>query len=351
MSRNIFFILIFSTYLFSNISLNGQVRPRNTIDSIQARYNGKWYDAHTHQYEQQFPKLNNIPPLSNKMNSETLLSYIFLDSLTKYANSDYIYQNYLNRWVENSTKNDTTINAIKYQYNIVDDDPIRYHQYLRNINKEYENSVSNIKYLVYKLFNSLLGDKNSIGPTALRYKAYSDMYNADYILKIQVNSIDSIPKIGYPRTNGIIPNEYTYQINATVMDTLKGKVFQNCYQPPMLKQSDKIQTSNSEICFTYGTGRYRNDFSNFNLDPNLINYVGNFSLNIGQEVIVFLQFTNYLWDFNYDYFQLHLSTAYPIIQNEVKDISKVWSQDTSLSYQNWKLKFEEKKNNILTGGY
>lgn len=351
MSRNILIIMLLITFLFTNFTLNGQIRQRFPKDSAQASLNGYWYNSNLHQFETQYPKLNNVPPLSYTMDYETLLSYIFLDSLTKYANTDYIYQNYLNRWNENQTKNDTTINAIKYQYKIVDYDPIRYHQYHWNTHKNYENTIYSIKNLVTTLFYSLLGYNGYSGDIPLENKAITDILRADYILKIQVNSIDSVPKIRYPRTNGLVPNEFTYQINATVLDTLKGKVFQNCYQPPMLKQPDKTQSSNSEICFVYGTGRYRNDFSSFKLDPNLINYAGNFSLNVGQEVIVFLQFTNYLWDYNNDYLQLHLFNAYPIIQNEVKDISNVWSQDTSLPYQNWKLIFEEKKNNILTGGY
>jgi hypothetical protein len=337
--------LILCLIILQSFVLNAQIRTRDLSDSIRATKNGVWYNPSFYQFEVQYPKLQVIPPLSMGMDYETLLSYIYLDSLMRSTNRDLLYMNYLDRWMNSGTKNDTIVQAVKYLYKLVDYDPVRFVQYETNLGKPpYTVNLKSIRGWIGEILSNIVGQ---IGPNSI----LNELLRADYIFKVHINSIDSLPQRRYPPNQGIYPEKFTYKVNATVIDTLKGKVFSNCNSGEMIPKHDNFQSTTSEVCFTYGTGPYENDVYPFKLDPSLKNSSGNLKLQPGQDLIVILNYGSYLWDNNYDYFDLSIITAYPIIDGQLKDISHIWSISSSLSYEDWKTIFLQKKEMLLNGGY
>ena len=349
-NRLIILLFIFTTMILQTYVLNAQIRSRTYVDSMQAEHNGYWYFPQYDQYEVSYPKLLGIPPLSPSMPPDIMLAYIYLDSLMRNIDTHTLYADYLKRWNKELTKNDTIIQAIKYLYKLVDYDPVRFAQYGVNLSKIYSMNFAIInltsdwfyKYLGGGIFGNI--PKNAI--------SLNDMLRADYILRVHVNSVNFKLQRKFPPREGVYQGKYIHLIHATVLDTLKGMVFNNCYQPdPKIKKDDYIQTENSQICFTYGTGPYSNDVVPFKVDSTLLNYDGNLMLHEGQEIIVFLNHGGYLWNYGYDYFDLSLFTVYPVIDGEVKDISHIWSESSSIDYSDWKNIFNAKKDLILNGGY
>jgi hypothetical protein len=332
-------IILYST------PINAQVRPRGIKDSIQASYNGTWYNLDYNQFEIQYPKLTYIPPITTDMNFETLLAYIYLDSLMRNTNRDLLYMNYLTRWTDETSKNDTIVQAVKYLYKLVDYDPVRFVQYDCNLGYSYKISVMAIRGWVGELLSNIIG---RFGTNSL---VMDNLIRADYILKVHVNFIDSLPQRDYPPTKGLLPGKYIHRVNATVIDTLKGRVFKNCYEQSTIHEQEKSNRFSSEICFTYGTGPYANDVVPFKLDPSLINSSGNLQLQSGQDLIVVLDHSDYVWNYNYDYLPISLITVYPIIGGKVRDISHVWSSSSTLDYADWKTIFFQKRDLLLSGGY
>ncbi len=315
---------------------------------MTAALNGVWYSPNFDQFEVQYPKLNAVPPLSTGMDYETLLSYIYLDSLMRNTNRDMLYMNYLTRWTNTKTKNDTIVQAVKYLYKLVDYDPVRFAQYLVNLGEPYTINLRAVRGWVSELFY------NIVGMYGTNSQSMDHLINSDYILKVHVNSIDSLPQRTYPPNKGIYPNKYTHRVNATVIDTLKGKVYKNRIEQGMNaieEHQEKIQSDVSEIYFTYGTGPYDNNVTPFKIDPTLKNSRGNLQLRAGQDLIVILEHDSYLWDNNYDYFDLSLLCVYPIIEGQVKDGTNVWSNSASLSYEDWKAYFFLIREMLLNGDY
>lgn len=339
-------IVVVLILMFGFSVMDAQVRKREYLDSINAEMNGYWYHPEFDQYEVQYPKLQIVPPLSMGMDYETLLSYIFLDSVIRTASTELLFINYLDYWKETKTKNDTIIQAVKYLYKIIDYDPIRFAQYNASVAAAVYQIPPDVAggFIKERLYD-IAGE---FGPNS---QAIEDLIRSDYILKVHVNSVDSMPERNYPPKKGIYPNEFTYKVNATVSDTLKGRVFKNCSPQAILGNPNSGQSLDAQICFTYGTGPYQNDVYPFKLNPALKDGAGNLRLRAGQDVIVSLSYDSYLWDKNYDYFDLSLISVYPVIDGQVKDISHVWSNSVSLNYGDWRAVFDQKKEMLLNGGY
>ena len=339
-------ILFFIT--LPSLNMKAQMRTRTALDSAQAAANGYWYNPNNYQFEVQYPKLQQIPPLSTGMDYETLLTYVFLDSLMRNTNPDMLYQLYLNRWNKDKVKNDTIVNAIKYMYKLKDYDPIRFVQYMQSTGNAYTANLNYLDGTCSRLLSKIFFKTPNPIATSI-----SDLKESDYILRVHVNSINVLPKIEYPNKQ-IQPDHYIYQVNASVIDTLKGKVFQQCsyIQPKNKKKnSNKPQIDGSNLCFNYGTGPYANDESSFKVDSLLLDGSGNLSLQAGQDLIVCLEHLNYLEDFDYDYFSLFLIRAIPIINEQVRDIANIWSGSTLLNYSDWKVAFKQRRDILFTGGY
>jgi hypothetical protein len=344
--RKALFILagISCLFVLESYVLNAQLRTRTSADASEAQTNGYWYNPSNYQFQIAYPVLQDIPPLSTGMDYEILLAYIYLDSIMRSYTKNDIGQIYHN-WNLQNTYNDTLSRAVKYLYKLKDYDPIRFYQYMHSLGNSYNISLNGLISFESMLFDKIvLNSQNQI--------AMNDLNHADYILKIHVNSINSLPRREYPNLQ-LISNEYIYQVNADVNEILKGQVIYDCNtnQTKIKKNLDKPSTPNITICFDYITGPYSNDVINFKVDPSLLNNDGNLTLQSGQDLIVFLYHCNYLWDYNYDYFNLTLIKAFPIVNEQVLDISNEWSRYQSLNYLDWKNLFLQDVNLLLMGGY
>ena len=339
MNHKLSMILTLCFFLSLSLTSNAQMRSRTASDSVLAQLNKVWYNSSKYQFQVQYPVLQVIPPLSTGMDDTTLIAYIYLDSLMR-SNIPSGLFNY-QAWLHQKTKNDTINGMIKYLYKLIDYDPIRFYQYMH--------SQSTTVYKTYLI--GLLGKTHSllanIELNTPNEFVMEDLNAADYLLNVQVNSVQSLPSIYHP-------NEYVYQVNATVLDTLKGKVFQQCNNNQNLinkKPGEKPLTNGSTICFTYFTGPYSNDFTNRKIHPTLKDSTGNLTIHPGQQLIITLSHEDYLWDYNYDYFDLTLLTAIPVINGQVIDLNQEWSNSTTLNYSDWKNAFLQKRDLLLNGGY
>ena len=320
-------------------NLNCQIKSRTSLDSSRAAANGYWYYDNMFQFQTKIPKLLSVPPLRSDMDFETLFGYNVLDSIIKTKTSNEL-NTITSSWLKQKTKNDTIINAIKYLYKLTDFSPILFNQYNNSLNRMiYKSNVSLIKSNLSEIIDEIFQTKTSTN------SAFKMLYNSDYILKVKVNNINSMPYKTY-RTLDTMPGINIYNVNAMVLDTLKGKEFSPC----SLNNSNFL-INNCNICFNYITGPYSNSESDLNIHPSLLDNLGNLALQQNQELIIVIGYCNYYLDFNFDYFDLSVIKVFPIINNIVYDINKEWSDSKTLNYDDWKLIFLDKRLKLLNGGY
>ncbi|MFY8161901.1 MAG: hypothetical protein ACOVNU_11270 [Candidatus Kapaibacteriota bacterium] len=340
-----FFVLL---VLLMTYETKSQVQSRTLQDSI-LNADGYWYYPHNYQYQYVYPKLTVLPPINSGMDFETLLTYIVLDSAMRNINKKLLYKNYLKYWEINNIKNDTTINIIKYWYKIKDYNPRLIYQFRRNAsnaidsNSYYKIDLWNVNDIASRLLKSAIVNQDSL-------KTLRMILEQDYILKVKVNSVDSMQCYQYPQ-EGVDYNNKIYNINAKVIDTLKGKNFDICI-PPQLQsfKENEIQSNNSNICFVYTT-HFRDDNShNFPIHQT-IKSNNTLKLEIGDTLIVYLNFKNYYFDYDYDYFVLGLDYVQPIIDGNVYDTQSFWGNNESISYIEFKAVYQRFKNYLLLGGY
>jgi hypothetical protein len=338
-SKMKFFLISAICFLSYAITLNAQLIDRNSIDSSIAKMNGYWYCQETAQYHIQYPKLTSIPPLHTDMSLEVLLAYIYADSLMRSVSRDDFHEK-MSYWKNVHIKNDTIIGFIKYFYMMQDYNPIILNQYKACPKQKIYNFNAYSLYGVLELLDAITLNQPY-------YKSLYFIQRPDYILRVKVNSIDSSLSID---TNDR-PDRMYYFVNASVIDTLKGRVFKNCHQNYNNKiKPNSILENEPEICFIYVDGPYWHD-ENDKIDPALLNYKGNLTLKPGQDLIVTLDHGSPLFDYDYDYFRIHFITALPIINDQVKDINHIWSDSTFLNYEDWKIIFTQRKQMLLDGGY
>jgi hypothetical protein len=303
---------------------------------------GTWFYPSEYQFETNVPLLNYIPPITTDMPYEIMMSYVFLDSLMRnYPPAlDTII---VRRWFEEKSKNDTVKAVIKYLYKLQDYDPVRFHCFAYTTGHAfipYRKTLYALSSDIYRLL-SAIQTLNNPSITALQ-----DLLDADYVLKVHVNYIDTMPWPDHP-------NKFLYGVNATVIDTLKGRVYKNNCSQNMVKkgENDQFQTNGPCIKFSYATGPYSGRGSGHIIDQTLLNSTGKLTLQTGQDIVVTLSYGNHKIDYNNHYFALTVITAIPIINGQVKDGSHIWSDSTLLNYTDWKNSFNQRVNMLLNGGY
>lgn len=369
-----FMIFIF-TYNINNLISQQESGVREF--NKQAFQNSRiWYDSSTANYQTQYPIILNIPPLNSGMPLDILVSYVMLDSLLQNTYAITLDQK-LKTW---SSMNDTIANATKFLYLLSDYNPIIFQQFAyattdyfkfpTNLIKSHSITIDSIinkttssidsntwsgKYTL-DLFDlsSLIRNRYNdfVGLDELKV---SNMLRPDYILKVRVNSIDSVINVNN------YGNEFIYKVNAEVLDTIKGQVFKNeCINNTSQIKANNTKMSLNNACINF---MYRNVFYNSDRNPkNLIlepsfTYNGDdFRMKVGQEAIVFLKFNRRFVDFSNDYFELYLDLtssfcALAIENNQVKDLNHFWNNQNLIDYNIWKSNFNIIKNKILTKGY
>lgn len=325
-----------------------------------------WFDSTTQVFQERFPIIRSIPPLSTGMPPNVLVGYIYLDSLLRFADKK-VFDSLYKSW---NTLNDTITGALKYMYIINDYNPIIFNQYANEVKFYHKRGLRKIK---------MIGESDTLNPTSgpytlylddLKYRvcekfreiyqnqnkmAYYSMLYADYILRIRIISIDSMinknSSLGY----------YSYKASAFVLDTLKGKVYPvvTIQNTQAIEQS--LLTQNSLFNFQFTPIHY----GMFNVESQVPLYTKpdtafldgwKFRMLVGQEAIVFIRFHDPKYDFQYDYFDLELSqrcslNALRIENGNVIDINNIWSSQTVISYENWKKIFLNLLNNIMNASY
>jgi hypothetical protein len=363
--------LVSSTTLYSQ----NESGTRN-IGAYENMLKGRhsWYDTSTAMYQHQFPIIRSIPPLSITMPFNVLLSYIYTDSLLRFTPRTTL-TNRINSW---SSLNDTLKWMVYGDYVMSDYNPIIYSQFwqetanwriantsirtdspddtLPAITGKYNASYNSIKPKLDVKIAQVLPDSIS--------KAIMSLLTCEYILKIKVISIDSmIDKL----SSGSFPDSYYYRVTAIVYDTIKGKILPPApidSQEYRKKNNIPLENSYGIIQFGYTNRAYQSLWSSGDgkfrysePDSAFIRGVGTeFSMKLNQEAIVFLTYFNNKIDYQHDYFDLSLDplasfNALPIIDGDVRDVNKVWSQNLLMPYSSWKNRANELITKILTRNY
>lgn len=320
---------------------------------------GLWYDSTTAMYQMQYPIIRNMPPVSPSMPLDMLLAYVITDSLCRFAPQKDVTQ-IVNNW---ETMNDTLRYAGMYLYEMLDYNPVIFTQYQDQVTllrkMPFQTNLRMLRYSIMEKYSTLLS------PQSERNAAYT-LLGSDYILRIQVVRIDSMP------TKFNASGELRYRVTAKVLDTLKGQVYQSapCYPNNNLTRNVE-SLSYPCIYFQYSSYHYFDPSSIIGLtagnkepsgfayeyqDSAFMRSPNEFAMQPGQEAIVFMEHANQRFDHEYDYYDLSVSpalsyNALPIINGQVRDVNNVWSSNLWMSYAEWKARFLQLRDKILHNLY
>ena len=218
--------LILCIIVIQSNLLTAQVRPISRTDSATGAYMGNWFYPSEYQFETNFPLLNTIPPITTGMPYEIMLSYIFLDSLIRNY-PPALDTTIVKRWFDEKSKNDTVKAVLKYLYKLQDYDPVRFILYAYSTGHAFI-PYNTTLYAIKGKINRLLEAVQTLFDPSIT--ALMDLLQADYVLKVHVNSINSLPWFAHP-------DQFAFGVNATVLDTLKGRVYKN--QCPVIPDDAK----------------------------------------------------------------------------------------------------------------
>lgn len=313
-----------------------------------------WYDSTTAVYQVRYPIIRNIPPISPSMPLDIMLSYVIADSICRFAPQKEI-TTIMKGW---TSMNDTLRYAAKFLYRMMDYNPI--------IFRQYQDQVTLLRGSPFKTY--FIDVKNGIRTRYMNLVPSSEknavrtLLGAEYILRVKVLAIDSML--------GKVSSGMRYRVTAKVIDTLKGQVFQAAPCSEYLTQT-MLADNTPCIRFEYGTRNYftpgqatamlaagaeYEPWPYLHQDSAFMRARDVFAMTVGQEAIIFLEHDAQKFDYEADYYNLSLSTVYgynaiPIIDGQVRDVNKVWSNNLWMSYTDWKNRLTEIRNKILNGSY
>lgn len=308
------------------------------------------------------PIIRSIPPLSLSMPYDVLLGYIAMDSIARFYN-DSAYRavrgQSLERDLDNLQPSNDTLHTIwRLWYQMQDYDPIRFYQYLIeqyiSQNNNYAFRFYNVQTLSYKTHKLNHPLKKRIASALI----------PDFILKVQVVGIDSMksPVSGYGDTSKFI----FYDIKCIVLDTLKGKVIpmESISNNLSQKKTEQPNSINGYFHFvvsnnSYPQVRYSPHSNTYfpKIDSLIFDNSTKFMrVHNGQELLVFLSLVDELHTKTHDYIHIHTATpasngVLPIVNGMVSDVNKIWSDNTWISYESWKEKYNDAVNIIMTKDY
>lgn len=324
------------------------IRP---IDGEKFRESGQWYDPSTAMYQVRYPILRSLPPLNTGMPYEVLRSYIYLDSIARFDLS-HSMERATERW---ERINDTLKILAGHLYRLADYDPMIFAQYenetVLKTQSKYAASLAVIR-------QNVRGAIRRSFPEAGIGSALYSLLNADYVLRVRVTDIDSMPARG--PGGSLFP--YSFRVTAQVMDTLQGARFPACAGQSGAK--NRRPGSSACIQFQYSPGNYFNydgmggsdGWMYPERDPEFMTATGFFTMKPGQEAVVFLRHYPSRIDSAADYFDINLEphasyNALPIINGKVRDRNRVWSDNQMLNYNQWVQRFNKFRDQILKGNY
>jgi hypothetical protein len=329
---------------------------------------GYWYDSSTARYHIGYPIIRSLPPLSSNMPLDILLAYIHMDSLARFDFNNTAEER-LNqlRQEYNFTDpphrfSDTLKQAAAFLYRLVDYNPILFNQYIDEVTLKYRSR--------YRANLPLIATRTSIvlyeGLTdADRRVANVALLEADYILRVRVQSVDSMEA---PTDPGI----YYYRATADVLDILKGRVLPpSCSQSFNVRDGEKgrdsrsVLSASSCIQFMYFAHLFSDPRHGPSGGPRLF-YARDpefargpdslFALKPGQEAVIFLKHNDILRDSTHDWYHLKLERrasmgVLPVINGQVRDINRIWSDDVMLDYTEWRRRLMALRDRLLNGTY
>ena len=351
---------------------------------------GLWYDSNTAMYQIKYPIIRSIPPLSTGMPFDVLIGYVYLDSLMRFSRPRQT-DSLIKSW---NSLNDTLKNAIKYLYKLEDYNPIIFRQYWDEVRNfpvpfgkkfkvEFEDgftlpndtistpqNAGRYRNDMYSLVLYMNEKFSKVLPNQSERAALFSLSEAECIYRVKIlTNPDSM----YYRHLDIDSNNFRFLVIAEVLDTIKGKVFNN-YNTPETRIHDKhlknitlnsaetnpiikIQySSHSYYCIGYNTSMgivYQYPDSAFLKNSG---FPHEFGLKQNQECIVFLSHSSHLMDSTNDYYDFILEqrasgVALPIIDGYVRDVNHIWSDSLYLPYSEWRSRVNYFINKILTGIY
>jgi hypothetical protein len=365
------------------------VRPLNPnyFDAV-------WLDSSSVTYEEAYPIIKSIPPIHSGMPYDVLQSYIYIDSLLRFARTPEIARK-RKSW---TSMNDTLSWLLYGLYVMKDYDPVSYVQYREEIsNHPKKKPVDSTKPRSFSHFNNPAKKTMQRGGIE-RY--YSTMYSVqsatwllddiltvpqheknalkalfycDYILRVKVLSVDSMPFVG--KSAVLNKNDYIYRAIAQVKDTIKGQVFKEHYldnEDFKNSREGDLQTGQYPlITFTFDYRALRGrvvgvDYDPFpNNDPLFVHKTTTvsqdttwtFMTSPGQEAIVFLKLGEVMMSSTHDYMDKYICAvggcALPILKGDiVRDVNYTWINDKEqYTYADWKKRIQSLIQRILTRSY
>lgn len=322
--------------------------------------------------------LTAIPPLNSSMPLDVIVAYKQADSIARTA-----FPSQLKSLVSSIDSFDDTLKQFgRLLYRVVDWNPLLFRQYCRETSfRRIGISNDTLHYLdsngtnldtlsgappeLYRVslsmgLPSMVSKYLQYMPDSLDKRSIRALLHADFILRVMIDSVDSCRDYLTGDTS-----QLSFAIYASVLDTLKGRVFPNlCHhanqylQPYQAKQRAKLDQpqpqSSREACNkirfetwhgAYWTGYWAAYPNAFKRDSTFLDTEGNFVMRPRTECIVFLTLGNQLIDDDFDYYNLDLNTSfsYGVLRVEdgnVIDLNHVWSP-TYLSVLKFKQRFEE----------
>lgn len=311
------------------------------------------------------PILTSLPPLHTNMPLDVLVAYIGADSIARTI-APLQMQSMIDSM---STLNDTLKQFGRYLYKSVDWNPVMFMQYQLETQYRRKGISNDTLHFVDENGNptdtaagappdlyrisltsaipTLLGRYARFAPSGMSKEAARALLGSMYILRVRVDSVDSCRDYLSPE-----PSAQSFAVYATVLDTLKGRVFPNLCQnrsqylqpyqqalrikdlaPQPLSASPGIGCN--KIRFEYWKGAYwtgvysASGIPNFKRDTAFLDHEQHFIMRPSAECIVFLTFANPKVDDDSDYFNLDVNTArsYGVLRitnDAVIDLNQVW---------------------------
>ncbi len=326
---------------------------------LPSAFSNSGYDSTTDWYHRKFPILRSLPPLNSGMPPEVMAAYIHLDSLARFnTNGDLVQPDKATAaWRARPELLKKTLAAC---YTAMDYDPLMFEQY------DMETALKRGR--IYKIplgfitgyFPGILTKAASIPREGGGLRA---AFAPDYVLRVKVVTIDSmLTNYSTPLPGGI----YIFSVTAQILDTLKGRAIPFCEPNPVGNGSNAMPLSTNmppTIRFQYFHNNYVSYSSRWDKMPEqdsafiAMNEGGwrDFTMHVGQEAVVFLDHSAWKLDTMYDYYDLAMSAeayyALPIINGQVRDVNHYWSDNLLMNYADWRRRFLEIREKILSGTY
>lgn len=300
----------------------------------------------------QLPPFNTHPEYTTDMPLEVYVGYTFLDSLRTngYVAFDPIMRNL---YKNPNFLNDTMKQIMKYWYNLVDFNPVKFYTF--GFGRYNSNLMHNIRQNAYPYTN-----------------LYHGLLNSDYILHVKVNTI--VEKIDSGSLKEGDPPEVEL-VTAEVLDVIKGKVLPECVIPntgDVYRAKDKknfskpLNANDSGACIQFGF--YIASLHQAMFDCDIVGWAPlevlnpKFGIYSGKEYIIFLQFGLICDDSNNVYAELNPTRnafcrrdggekirpflAFPITNGLVDDSGAEMKFGTNLTVAEFKSKLQLEINKI-----